>query len=423
MPPEAAAEAVVETPPPESRRWMPKLNLPRFWGITDIVGISDSAWGKVSWIAAGVGVVAILVNFGMVVAYAAGVAMDAPLIPNEKGWLAVSVNFVIGIGQVAVAGMLQLGTDFCLLFAAGLAKSKYKFTPTAALILWAICAANTLEMKKDIYESIRDGRIIEAQIAEEAKAPATVVKARAALLLYADKPAPPEKAASEALMDGADASIRDLSAEREEKVQARSEEARTGRQSRWGEHDRRIAEIDALLRVERDKLSAARVAIAEREAFDASTKAVTDWENRPKIEKSPTGYDSGWAIGLRVWGLSLLSFISILVAFAADKAADDLRKIEAEKARRSNAAYKAADTRAQKRNTKDADFSEAAPLDSRALPHDPHVQDGTVSKADTRTQGTRAHPDKAGDDFGAKASGYEGVTDGTGESGQPEDQH
>lgn len=395
-----------------------RVKLPkRVWTITDVVGISDDAWSKLAWIATIVGFVAVATNFSMVVAYAAGVARDAPMLVDPgSDFLKQAANAIVGVGQVFVAGMLQLGTDFCLLFAAGLAKSKYRFTPTAALILWCICAANTLEMKQDIYESIRDGRIEQQQIAEEKAAPADVQAAKKLIASYADKDAPPTQEASNAVIDTAGQTISDLQNERAEKVAARGEEAQTGRESRWQAHDTRIQEIDRLLTSERTKITTARVSLAERVAFDGATAKATEWDTRPKLEVSKVGYDDQWAIDLRVWGLSLLSFVSILVAFAADKASYDRKKEEEEKRKRSEAAQKAANTRWQNKNTFEGEFTEGAPINAGSLPN-LDIEPSVVAKADTPTRRKAdpdKHPDKTGDDYGARENGYGGgVNDGT----------
>lgn len=413
-------DPVAIEPAEEKKPWYKriKVRLPkRVWTITDVVGISDNAWAKLAWIATIVGFVAVSTNFGMVVAYAVGVAVDAPMLGAGDGnGFKVFANIIVGVGQVLVAGMLQLGTDFCLLFAAGLAKSKYRFTPTAALVLWAICAANTLEMKQDIYESIKDGRVAELRIADDAKAPADVKAAKQLLAGYVDNPAPVTQAESNAVIDTAGQTITDLQSERAEKVVARGEEAKTGRESRWKEHDDRVQAIDRQLGLERSAITAARVALAKRVAFDAATDTATQWDTRPQLSETAIGYDEQWAIDLRVWGMSLLSFVSILVAFAADKASYDRKKEEDEKRKRSEAGKKAADTRWQNKNTFEGEFTEGAPINAGALPN-LGGEPGVVAKADTARRvkpDPGKHPDSAGDDYGARENGYqEGEGDGT----------
>jgi hypothetical protein len=60
--------------------------------------------------------------------------------------------------------------------------------------------------------------------------------------------------------------------------------------------------------------------------------------------------------------------VSILVAFAADKAAHDRRKEEEERIKRSEAASKGVKTKQAKKNTFEAEWEEAAPMDARAIP-------------------------------------------------------
>lgn len=90
-----------------------RVKLPkRVWTITDVVGISDDAWSKLAWIATIVGFVAVATNFSMVVAYAAGVARDAPMLGDPgSDFLKQAANIIVGVGQVFVAGMLQLGRE------------------------------------------------------------------------------------------------------------------------------------------------------------------------------------------------------------------------------------------------------------------------------------------------------------------------
>lgn len=403
---EAIAPVVPETQgAPEQKKtfwegvWYARKKIPT---IIDIVGISDNAWSKLAWIAAIVCVPAMAVNFSMVVAYAVGVSAHAPLV-RDAGIIAMLANGTVALGQVAVAGMLQLGTDFGLLFAASLAKGRNRGTPTAAMFLWLICAINTIEMKKSMYDQLRDGRILTLQEKADAAKPIEVTQAEFALAPYEAKPTPKivpaTVEASNADITLSEDSIATLKSERVEQVAARDEETKTGRKEKWQEHDDRIKVIDTDTSGLRTRIAGDHIAVSERQAYDAALKKVSDWQARPKITVSAIGYDSVAAIWLRTYGMSLLGLISILTAFAAGKMSEDKRREAEEKRKRSEAALKGSDTKRRKPKITDVDFDpmEAASTEAKGIPFDPTAAPGATSPAHTRSPPPSRHPDKDGD--------------------------
>lgn len=408
----------------------------KMWSIQDVVGVSDKALTKITWIAGIIAFLASANNLFMVASYALAVSMDAPLLATQgvdAGW-ATAVNWIMTIGQVLVSIMLQLGTDFCLLFAAGLAIHKFKMTPTLAIFLWVICAANTVAMKFDIYHSIRDGRIEEIKLAE--KPNIEQQQSINWMLQYADndEDGQPDKAlprSIDALQSAIDAatetitdkqiSIEELQAEKLQTVEDRKDEYTLGgRGPKYNDLTDRIDALTLQITEQRSQIDQKRLdrdaAISEQEerkAYEGHLIIVKGWDERPEITKSDLGYDGEFYVWMRVFGLSILSIVGILVAFAADKANEDRKKEEAEKAKRSAAAQKGVETRRANANIYDTDYEEAT-VEMEALPDfnaDTADKQGNEIIADYATQTPQSpdiHPDKAGDDYGVGIDGTKG---------------
>lgn len=367
----------------------------RWWQLTSYIKVSPTDWGPVSAIAAIVGTAAMLNNAAMVWGHAIERAMEAPPFPEAAGAAGLealaqhAVNVSNVGGQIAGAILLQFGTDFLLVMAVALAATGARIMPSLAVAGWIVCVLYTAQMKYDIYDDRAAARLAlhnaEALAAFRAAEPADVKAARRLLAGYGEPPKktePPSQPASRATIETAQAAIGDLTVERAEKVAARAAEAETGRSTRYAEFDAELRQIDADLAAARNRIEAARIALADRQAFDdASILAARADKLKPEPAKE-IGYDSFFMRSLRVWGLQILSLIGILAAFAG---------------RAKRHAQRLAD--APEPPAQETVFTVVMP-EERGLPApDGRVAEGVAGTADTRTPGLRdrPHPDRRGD--------------------------
>lgn len=357
---------------------------------TRVVDIGDGAWGRVAASGLVIGLLATLLNLDTVVSYTAKVAIAAPLIANVPPWPADKLSHVmnwnfIGV-QIVKAAILQLATDFGLLFFAAFRRENNPLMATVAIVLWIISCFYTIETKHAAEEAFAAARIVQLQQEADARAlataPADVVQAKAVLAQYSKtNPPPAPQAESQAAISISQTSIGDLQEERAEKVAARAAETETGRRERYDQYDTDITTIDGKLEKERAAVRTATAALARRETFDTAMVTASGWDNRRvMITQSTEGYDDAVLQWLRVWGPAIASIIGILLYFQADKKAEDRRR-----------GYGYGEF---------APVGEAAPWGARGLPAPDGQAEGVHGTADLRTPtvidkpGT-LHPDAA----------------------------
>lgn len=389
--------------PPPARSPIPSLgNLmpvdPRSWAIMQ---------GTSNWLAK----IAVTTNLVLVSVYAATVASQSllPLAAGFPDWVKIPIIFIFCLVAVATAIVLQFGTDFLIPFSIGLAGEKFRLVPLAAVLLWAGCAFTTIAMKVDVYTGWGRERIAEA--AEMA----TVSASDQRVLDKYSQAVPPPTAASDIVIATATAEITRLEGERTTKDAARTQEDKDlgGRGEKWRALDTDIKALDATLAAERAKLAAATTAKANRLEYDDANSRKQETVHDTTVSEGALLYDSELVVWLRSVGMAAASFLLVLIDFM-------IRAAIHERAKRSGAAQKGVKTKRQNANTFDGEFSEAPPLDARAIPHLGDVEPEVVAAADTptRRRAGNAHPDVTGDDQVNGVNGYEGGN-GTEEPGKP----
>lgn len=416
-PPEAAAEIAP-----------PKVKKPfKLWTITDIVGLDRHGWKVVQDSAAWVGGVASFANLTLVVVFACTIASQSAfgLMEEAPDFWKWTVWFILMAAATVIAAVLQLATDFGLPWASGLAFEKYKISPTALIAMWLLFfMPTTLIMKFDLYSSWaheREAVIVQAQT-EQANDTRILAKFPSA--------APPSIDASQKIIAASAGLLRDMRAERDRLIAARDQEKKflgsteTGMGPAWNKLNDQVLDYDARITAQVSAEAAAETNKQDRIDYDA---AKARQEGNAKVTANDGAaltlfYDQPLVIFLRVVGGATVSLLAIIVYFAAAKKREQLAEIAAAKAEAAERARKGWETRRNK--PQDADWSESAPLDSRSLTHDPGVETAAIAPADTPTRRPGAspnHPDKSGDDFGARNTGYEeGAPDGTAKPDQPE---
>lgn len=422
--------------------------------LANLMKVDPASWDIMGRWANRLAFLAVAANLAIVATYAFIVATQSEL-PITRGWNAViplwwdgaaipigaiaryTVVAILAVMALFTAIVLQLGTDFSIPFAAGLAGEKYRVIPTLAFaVLFPICLATTVIMKVDVYGGWGRERIAAATET------ATIADADQRILDKYRLAVPPpitesdgKIAKADAAISNADDAIKGLQTTRDEQADLRTREeadpSKPGRGPKWRQYNAAVLEADGKI-AEQRALKAAAVteradAIAAKanrtEYDDALTRTKTSVRTFTESQRQLL-YDADFSVWLRAGGMAFASVMFVLMSFM-------IRAARADAAKRSNAAFKGADTKRQKSNTKDAEWGEAAPLGTPALPDFGPVSAGAVAPAATKTKREQSprHPDKTGDNYGAGANGYEepqltetdvtGAEDnGTQESGQ-----
>lgn len=361
-------------------------------------------------------------NLIVVCVYAAVVASQSqlPLIADWDQWtphgfghvwylgavLKWAVIIVFALCAVAFAACLQFGTDFLIPYATGLAGERFRIVPTAAILLWVACVVITIGMKVDIFSGW--GR---ERLAENVELSTSVDSDKRVLEKY-QAAVPPPVASSDVIITNANAEISRLQAERKTKDEARTQEDKQlgGRGPKWRDLDADVKALDGQLAAERTKLSTATTAKANRLEYEDADARVKATARDSSVAERTLLYDADFIVWLRSIGMAAFSCLMVLISFM-------VRASRAEQARRQAAAFKGVETKQQNARTKEADWSEAGNFNSRSIENKGPTEAAAVASADTqvrRESDLNKHPDAAGDDFGARASGYDNgdVTDG-----------
>jgi hypothetical protein len=263
----------------------------------------------------------------------------------------------------------------------------------AAIFFWLICATTTVAMKVDVYTGW--GRERAADAAEMAT---TSESDQRTLDRYSDA-IPPPVASSDALIAAATAEVARITGERTTKAAARDQEEQQlgGRGPKWRELNEAVVALDTQLAAERGKLSAATAAKAARLEYDDADARRKATIHDATVSERQLLYDSELIVWLRSGGMSFASFFFVLLSFMIRGARD-------QQAKRSEAANKGVDTKRKKKNTFEAEWEEAAPMDARAIPD---FGDKPEVKPEARPQQPNsAHPDATGDDQINGVNGY-----------------
>ncbi len=380
--------------------------------IVDIVALDKKGWEIVSTWAGRVGVTASLFNFALVTIYACTIASQSTfgLLEGADPWVRLTAWFLLMLLATGIAGVLQLATDYGLPWASGLAFEKYRLSPSAIIIAWAVFfLPTTLIMKYDLYSSWGHERQSEIVLAQTETANDAVV------LRKFEAGPPPAIEASQSIIDAGPAALLALQAERERLVAAREQEKEyignsgTGMGPNWRLLNEQVLAQDTLIREQEGKVTAARVTLQDRKDYDA---AKARQEGNAKITANGGAaltllYDHPVVVWLRVLGGSFVAIIGILVYFVALKKLSAERAAAEAKEKNRKRGEKGWDTR---RNAPtDADYEETAPFDAIAIPYAGPVETAVVAPADTprrvKPDGGK-HPDKAGDEKHGGANGY-----------------
>lgn len=400
-----------------------------------LMKVDPASWDIMGKWANRLAFLAVSANLVICAIYAFVVATQSEL-PITRGWNAqIPIPFttlLFHIGDVArytvvailavmalfTAIVLQLGTDFSIPFAAGLASEKYRVVPSLAFaILFPICLTTTVAMKVDVYSGW--GR---ERIAAQTEA-ATISEADQRILAKYQNAVPPPIAESEgrianadAAISNADDTIKGLETARAEQASLRDKEeagdgAVAGRGPKWEQHNAAVREADTNISAQRTLKATAVTARANAIAAKANRKEYDDATERTKATiRSVTEndrqllYDTDWVVWLRAGGMAFASTMFVLMSFM-------IRAAKAEAAKRSNAAYKGVETKNEKKNTKEGEYQESAPLGAPQLSDLGPVAPGSVAPADTKTQRVTdvdTHPDAAGDNQVNGVNGYGG---------------
>lgn len=382
--------------------------------ITDIVSLDRVGWKMVRNASIGIGAAASSANLALVTVFACTIASQSKfgLLENASPWISGPVWFILMMMATVIAAVLQLATDFGLPWASGLASEKYKISPTAIIILWLLVfMPTTFVMKFDLYSSWAHERQAEIFQKQTESANDTTV-----LQKFAGGP-PPGVEASQAIIGQSPGLLADMRAERDRLVAARDQEKKylgsteNGMGPKWLALNTQVEDINKRIEGESARAAQAATSLQDRRDYDAAKQRQ---EANAKITAHDGStltlwYDQPFAIVLRVLGGEFVSIISIIVAFVALKKTEENREMEAAKAEASERAKKGWYKRRQNANTFDTEFEEAAPINAPKIEDQGPVEAKATAKADIHTQQVvdpNKHPDKAGDDFGAKASGY-----------------
>lgn len=403
--------------------WMaspPSLKRSPIPSLGGLVKLDAKSWDILQLTANFLAAFAVAANLLLVTVYAAVVASQSvlPLIagwdfaPHAWGWVwhigaffKWSIIVIFAIVATITAGVLQFGTDFAIPFGVGLANEKFRVVPSLAVVLWVVCAVITVSMKVDVYTGW--GR---ERMAEAAQTSTSDESYKRTLERYKDA-IPPPVAASDALVEAANANITRMEAEAKTKTGLRDDEDKNhgGRGDKWKTLDGEVTALNTGIATERTKLAAAITAKANRIEYEDADKHVRDAAKTVSVARGKLLYDDQTIVWMRSIGAAFFSFIMVLISFM-------VRSARADQARRKEAAQKANQTKQENANTYSGEWEEAASVDAHALPHDPSVVNEVVAPADTptRTKPSSVHPDKAGDDYGALNNGHDsGEPDGT----------
>jgi hypothetical protein len=376
-------------PPPSLKRSpIPSLG--------NLMPVDAKSWSIMQRTADWLATVAVIANITLVSVYAAIVASQSllPIAAGFPDWLKFIIIGAFCAIAVATAVVLQFGTDFAVPFGAGLAGERFRLAPAAAIFFWLICATTTVAMKVDVYTGW--GRERAADAAEMAT---TSESDQRTLDRYRDA-IPPPVASSDALIAAATAEVTRIEGERVTKAAARDQEERElgGRGPKWRELNDAVTALDTQLAAERGKLSAATSAKAARLEYDDADARRKATIHDATVSERQLLYDSELIVWLRSGGMSFASFFFVLLSFMIRGARD-------QKAKREKSKEKELDTKTKKKNTYEAEWEEAPPLDARAIPDfgdKPEVKPEAKPKPSPQQ-----HPDKTGDDYGARNNGYE----------------
>ena len=375
-------------PPPSLKRSpIPSLG--------NLMPVDAKSWAIMQQSADWLAIAAVVANIVLVSVYAAIVASQSllPMAVGFSDWIRIPIIVVFCLVAVATAVVMQFGTDFAIPFGAGLAGEKFRLAPMAAVLLWAICATTTVAMKVDVYTGWGRERVAEA--AEKA----TVSDSDQRTLDRYRDAIPPPVASSDALIAGATAEVARIEGERKTKAAARDQEEQQlgGRGPKWRELNDAVAALDAQTATERAKLSAATAAKAARLEYDDADARKKATIREVTVSERQLLYDSDLIVWLRSVGMAFASFFFVLLSFMIRGARD-------QQAKRSEAASKGVDTKKRKKNTFEAEWEEAAPMDARAIPD---FGDRPEVKPEARPQQPNsAHPDATGDDQINGVNGY-----------------
>jgi len=375
-------------PPPSLKRSpIPSLG--------NLMPVDAKSWAIMQQSADWLAIAAVVANIVLVSVYAAIVASQSllPMAVGFSDWIRIPIIVVFCLVAVATAVVMQFGTDFAIPFGAGLAGEKFRLAPMAAVLLWLICATTTVAMKVDVYTGWGRERVAEA--AEKA----TVSDSDQRTLDKYREVIPPPVASSDAIIAGATAEVARIEGERKTKAAARDQEEQQlgGRGPKWRELNDAVAALDTQLAAERGKVSAATAAKAARLEYDDADARIKATIREVTVSERQLLYDSDLIVWLRSVGMAFASFFFVLLSFMIRGARD-------QQAKRSEAASKGVDTKRKKKNTFEAEWEEAAPMDARAIPD---FGDKPEVKPEARPPGPNApHPDATGDDQINGVNGY-----------------
>lgn len=424
----------VAPPPTLKRSPIPSL--------ANLMKVDAASWDIMGRWANRLAFLAVAANLAICATYAFIVATQSEL-PITRGWNAVIPlwdHLVIPIGAIArytvvailavmalfTAVVLQLGTDFSIPFAAGLASERYRVIPSLAFaVLFPICLSTTVIMKVDVYGGWGRERVAAAtETATIADADRRILDRYAIAVPQTVADSESKIAGADAVIANADEAIKGFQTARDEQAKLRDKEevepGRPGRGPKWEEHNTAVQKADADIAAQRTlKITAtteratAIAAKSSRLEYDAAMDRTKGSIRTVTESQRSLLYDADFTVWLRAGGMAFASVMFVLMSFM-------IRAAKAEAAKRSNAANKGVQTKQEKANTKDAEYEEAAPLGAPQLEHAGDVTHGAVATASTKTRQERdrkTHPDKAGDNYGAGANGYD-----TGVETTPDDQ-
>lgn len=409
----------------------PKFSRSPIPSLANLMKVDAASWDIMARWANRLAFLAVAANLAIVATYAFIVATQSEL-PITRGWNATlgdSAGWHIPVGALArytvvailavmalfTAIVLQLGTDFSIPFAAGLAGEKYRVIPTLAFaILFPICLATTVIMKVDVYGGWGRERVAAAtETATIADADQRILDKYAAAIPPPITESEGKIAKAEAVITNADEAIAGFQTTRDEQADLRTREEsdpnRPGRGPKWTQYNDAVIAADLNLANQRQAKAAA---VTERASAIADKANRTEYDNALERTKGSIRtvtesqrqllYDADFSVWLRAGGMAFASTMFVLMSFM-------IRAARAEAAKRSKAANKGVETKQEKSRTKEADFEESAPFDARALPDFGAVDTAVFAEAATRTpktKGTPKHPDKAGDGEHDGANGY-----------------
>lgn len=405
-PPAVDAPATEKKPKPAATWWSfwrfkfwtappPSLKRSPIPSLGNLMPVDAKSWAIMQQSADWLAIAAVVANIVLVSVYASIVASQS-LLPMAVGfadWIRIPIIVVFCLVAVATAVIMQFGTDFAIPFGAGLAGEKFRLAPMAAVLLWLICATTTVAMKVDVYTGWGRERVAEA--AEKA----TVSDSDQRTLDRYRDAIPPPVASSEAIIAGATAEVARIEGERKTKAAARDQEEQQlgGRGPKWRELNDAVAALDTQLAAERGKVTAATAAKAARLEYDDADARIKATIREVTVSERQLLYDSDLIVWLRSVGMAFASFFFVLLSFMIRGARD-------QQAKRSEAASKGVDTKRKKKNTFEAEWEEAAPMDARAIPD---FGDKPEVKPEARPSSPSApHPDAAGDDQINGVNGY-----------------